>query len=406
MTRELRDELEAIIRGWNAYEIDRGAVPVIDFDFRPDVVSRVPIASRLEAWTRCVDLLHRAQKHQDEPVTQRAMADVAYLGALLGERLPLAEYIRRTQGCRAIGWSEEDVQRRRTQAQAALDAIGVAWGPDTSRDLTEAQGPITVAQAELEIRQAADDFEGSVRAATGAAAPFHLSIETADVDAYWHYWLDGAGSDVRLRLNLRAARLTHVRARQFALHEVLGHGLQSASIADFCLHNDVPWVRLLSVHAQQETLLEGLAQVLPLVVAPDDPELAACVRLDHYLGLVRGNLHVAINRGDSIQDCADYARIHVPYWDDNDISDHLSDRSVNPQLRSYLWSYAAGVDWFVNLIDAHGPVSSVLRAAYREPLSPAGLVALWPEGPALVGTPEPPPAETSRQTPAPVRAVS
>jgi hypothetical protein len=51
------------------------------------------------------------------------------------------------------------------------------------------------------------------------------------VDAYWAYWLDGAGQRVRLRLNMPNATFTKVQARQFALHEVLGHGLQGASIS-------------------------------------------------------------------------------------------------------------------------------------------------------------------------------
>ncbi len=68
-----------------------------------------------------------------------------------------------------------------------------------------------------------------MRHATGSTAPFNLTIQTTEVDAYWAYWLDGAGDNVRLRLNLPRASFTKVAARQFALHEVLGHGLQGAS---------------------------------------------------------------------------------------------------------------------------------------------------------------------------------
>jgi hypothetical protein len=49
----LRDELEAILRGWNAYEVARGATPVIAFDLRPDLTEAVPVESRLEAYHRC-----------------------------------------------------------------------------------------------------------------------------------------------------------------------------------------------------------------------------------------------------------------------------------------------------------------------------------------------------------------
>jgi hypothetical protein len=37
VAHELRDELEAVLRGWNAYEVGRGAAPIIDYDLRPDI---------------------------------------------------------------------------------------------------------------------------------------------------------------------------------------------------------------------------------------------------------------------------------------------------------------------------------------------------------------------------------
>jgi hypothetical protein len=247
------------------------------------------------------------------------------------------------------------------------------------------QGPVSPEEAADEIRRAAEEFEPAVRAATGATASFGLSVETVDVDAYWAYWLDGSGSDIRVRLNTRQARFTHTRCREAALHEVLAHGLQSASIAEHSRTHDVPWVRLFSVHAQQQTLLEGLAQALPLFVAPGDEALTTNARLGHYLQLVRAQLHLAVNRGDSIASLVAYARDHAPFWDDEAISDLLTDRSVNPLLRSYLWSYSAGVDWFVNLAEAGGPVAAVLPAAYREPLRPVDLANLWPAGPPIGG---------------------
>lgn len=383
MPSPLRDELEAVLRGWNAYEIRRGAAPVIDYDLRPDITEAVPVQSRLETHRRCLDLLERAEQAGQSHVADRARADTAYLGALLGDRPPLADYIRSTQGCSALEWPSDYLDLRRKQAQACLDELGVPWDSSTADQLRELGTPITADEAATQIRSAAEQYEPAVRAATGATAAYTLSIETTDVDAYWGYWVDGSGSDVRLRLNLRRARFTRTRSRQFALHEVLGHGLQSASIAGYSMEHDVPWVRLFSVHAQQQTLLEGLAQALPLLVAPDDAFLTACVRLDHYLHLVRGNLHLALNRGDLIDTCVRYARAHVPFWSDEEISDTLTDRSVSPLLRSYLWSYVAGIDWFVNLADAGAPVPAVLHAAYREPLRPADLTALWPDGPRL-----------------------
>src|SRR5882757_5924869 len=106
MTLALRDELEAVLRGWDAYERSRGALPIIDFDFRPDLTEHTPVHSRLEALSRCTDILARAEAAGNRHVARRAQADATYLRALLGERLLLGDYLRRTQGSDAFGWSE------------------------------------------------------------------------------------------------------------------------------------------------------------------------------------------------------------------------------------------------------------------------------------------------------------
>jgi hypothetical protein len=76
----------------------------------------------------------------------------------------------------------------------------------------------------------------------------------------------------------------------------------------------------------------------------------------------------------------------VPWWTDEAIARELYDRSRDPQLRSYLWSYPAGIDWFVRLVEAGGTTpTEVLREAYKRPLIPSELHELWPTGPVIGG---------------------
>ncbi|MEV8440780.1 hypothetical protein AB0425_25675 [Actinosynnema sp. NPDC051121] len=380
----VRDRLEQVLRSWHAYETSRDAPAVIDFDCHPTGQDAPAAENRLDVQRQLLELQEAASG--DPVLAERLAAGLAYLGALLGERLPLNDYVRLTQGCAAAGWPGEYVARRGEQAKAHLAELGIGWHGTTDQDLESLEGRLTPDDAPAAIQQAADELEPLVRQATGATAEFRLRIETADVDAYWAYWLDGAGQDVRLRLNLRRARFTTVRARQFALHEVLGHGLQYASLAERCATENVPWVRLLSVFSPHQVLFEGLAQALPLFVTPHDPALAARVRLDHYLRLVEAELHLAINDGVSAADCAAHARARVPFWSDATIADHLTDCGTDPLLRSYLWSYPAGIDWFVALAETPGTVATeVLHAAYRDPLTPRDLAARWPAGPAIGG---------------------
>ncbi|MFI6580958.1 hypothetical protein [Embleya sp. NPDC050493] len=395
----VRDEIEAAIRAWHHLEIDRGGAPIIDFDFFPEAEPVAAACDRLAVHARLSDLAATPAVADAPCLATRVNADLAYLGAQLGERRDLDEYVRATQGCAAVGWSGDYVGERAAIARELLGELGIGWHDATDRELRIAEEPLPADSAPAEIRAATADFEPAVRKVTESEASYELTIECVDVDAYWAYWLDGAGRHVRLRLNPRNARFTRVGARQFALHEVLGHGLQAASFAHRCTSEDVPWVRVLSVHGPTQVVLEGLAQALPLFVAPDDAVLIARVRLDHYLQLVRSELHLAINRGVGVATCAAHARARVPFWTDEQIADLICDRGANPLLRSYLWAYPAGFDWFVRLAEEAGPVAAdVLRAAYRAPLLPDDLYDLWGDGPQVggSGTPLAPPALTRR----------
>jgi hypothetical protein len=382
----LRDEIEKTLRAWNAYELSRGAPAAVDFDCYPDDLQVEPAESRLAVYRQLIGLHNQAGRSGEPRLARRLEADIAYLAALMGEHPPLSSYVLATQGCPAAGWPAEYVTGRGEAARKGLEALGLTWGPKTGDDLKQFEGPIDIIDVPEAIRQAAVEYESAVRKATGADAAYELTIETTNVDAYWTYWLDGTGQQVRLRLNLRDAEFTSVGARQFALHEILGHGLQGASFAARCAREDVPWVRLMSVHAPQQVLLEGLAQAMPLFITPGEEVLAARVRLDHYTQLVRAEIHVALNAGSSVEECAEHAAARVPWWTDTQISSILTDRGADPLLRSYLWAYPAGFDWFAALADADTDViGRVLHAAYQDPLTPDDLAALWPEGPPIGG---------------------
>jgi hypothetical protein len=399
MTTSVRDRIETTLRAWDGYERQRGANPVIDYDCAPPARSApsgspsapthpAPASSRVAVLAELSAIADEPACRADARLATRVDADLTYLRAMLGQRLPLADYVRRTQGCAVAGWPDDHLTQVGDQARACLADLGVDWDDRALTHLARVEGMLRGQDAADAIEEAASELEPLVRAATGTDAPYRLTIESADVDAYWSYWLDGAGTDARLRLNRRRAEFSETQARVFALHEVLGHALQSASwYARWSANDDDGAVRLLSVHTDTQVLLEGLAQALPLFVTGDDARAVARVRLAHYTQLVRAGLHLAVNDGTPIADCVAWARDRVPFWSDEEIGNALTDRGVDPQLRSYLWAYPAGVDWFVALADSGDAAArtAVLRAAYRGPLAPADLMALWPAGPIIGG---------------------
>lgn len=376
----LRDQVEAVLRSWDGYERGRGAAAIIDFDCCPAESDVQPASGRMTILRRLIELAEDA----DDVLRARIDSHITYLRGLLGERLPLAEYIRRTLDCEATGWPGDYVTQIGDKARQRLDDVGIGWSPSTLRDLAAAEGTIDADAAPDAIRQAVAEAEPLVRRIVDSDAPYSLNIEPTNLPAYWAYWLDGRGRNIRLRLNLRDASFTKVTVRQFALHEVLGHGLKGASYADRVAREDVPWVRVLSVHASHQVLLEGLAQTLPLFITPDDEAVITRVALEHYAYLVRAELHLAINAGVSVLDCVHHARTRVPWWTDDAVADALTDRSTDPLLRSYLWAYPAGQDWFTQLAATDPEIwQNILRQAYQTPLTTSELTELWPKGPAI-----------------------
>ena len=125
-----------------------------------------------------------------------------------------------------------------------------------------------------------------------------------------------------------------------------------------------------------------------MFTTPDEVRLMTYQRVTHYTHLVRAELHRAINAGHTVRECVDHARARVPWLSAHEIGNLLSDRGTEPLLRSYLWPYPAGTNWFMNLADHGDPatIDKVLRTAYHHPLTPTDLAELWPAGPVIGGS--------------------
>lgn len=359
---------------------------MIDFDCAPPADTPRPFDNRFAALDQLTRLRAEANAQHKPVLIAHLDAHIAYLCALMGQQLPFDEYISITQGCAPRGWTWDYMEQRAGIAKDALGSLGIAWDEHTWRNLRSVSEQLPASEVGAAIADYADKHESNVRRLVDTAAEFNLTIEDVELDAYWSYWLDGSGHDTRLRINKNKASLSHIDAYRFALHEVLGHALQYSSLTAQAEFNTVEWPRILAVHCPHQVLFEGLAQVLPWIASRDDEVVVARTRIDHFMNLIRGQIHILINSGVTAADCRDLAHRQVPWWTDEQIANELYDRSRNPQFRSYLWSYSAGIDWFIRLVEAGGTTpTEVLREAYKRPLTPSDLHELWPAGPIIGG---------------------
>ncbi|MGH3806631.1 MAG: hypothetical protein ACRDRU_08360 [Pseudonocardiaceae bacterium] len=382
----LRDAVEEAVRRWDALERSRGEAPVIDFDCAPPADKPRPFDNRFVALDQLTRLRVEANAQHQPVLSVYLDAHIAYLCALMGQQLPFGEYISVTQGCAPRGWTRDYLEQCAGIVKDALGSLGISWDEHTWRNLRSVSESLPASEVGAAIADYADQHESSVRRLVDTDAEFNLTIEDVEVDAYWSYWLDGSSHDTRLRINKNKTSFSHVDAYRFALHEILGHALQYSSLTAQAETNTVEWPRILAVHCPHQILFEGLAQVLPWIASPDDEIVVARTRIDHFMNLIRGQIHILINSGVTAADCRDLAHHRVPWWTDDEIARELYDRSRNPQFRSYLWSYTAGMDWFIRLVEEGGATpAEVLREAYKRPLTPSELHELWPAGPIIGG---------------------
>src|SRR5205814_9255681 len=97
----LRNSTEAVLRAWDAHETARGAKSVIDYDLCPSLTPAAPVASRLDAYWLLAGFRDEATRAGQSRLAQEIGAHLAYLRELMGQRAPLDEYVRATQGCPA-----------------------------------------------------------------------------------------------------------------------------------------------------------------------------------------------------------------------------------------------------------------------------------------------------------------
>ena len=221
----LRNAVEDAIRRWDALERSRGEAPVIDFDCAPPADKPHPFQNRFTV----LDALNRLgndTKEQHPALRAQLDAHIAYLRAVIGEQIPFDQYIFMTQGCAARGWTRDYVEHRAQMAKDALGSLGVLWDNDTWINTCNLSEQLPAADVASAIGEYADRYEPTIRQLVDTNATFNLTIEDVQVDAYWSYWLDGAGHDARLRINKRNASFSRVDAYRFALHELLGHAHQ------------------------------------------------------------------------------------------------------------------------------------------------------------------------------------
>lgn len=361
---------------WDRHERANNRPAIVDYA-PASPRDETPVLARWDVRERLIELQNEAP---NTAAHQRIDAHLAYLDATCGVREPLTTYVQRTQGLTPHEAPEAYVQELQSRLQVSLGDLGLTFADDLPEALENAEGLVRIEDIPELFRDILATWKPTFDAYVRQTGDWSLDIEIVEIDDYWSYWVDGIGSSFRLRINRRNARFTSVLATQFVFHELLGHASQLDAWRRSSEAGAVtPWRIYSSVHTPHQPLLEGLAQALPLFVneAADAPLLLR-IQLSHFMQLARNQIHVWAESVNDLRAIIDRATQLVPWWTPDKIVREIQDRSVNPLLRSYLYAYPAGLDFFTRAschLDESARQSLVERC-YAEPLFPSELESL------------------------------
>lgn len=369
---DLDDRLCRLLVGWDALEQRNGAKGIIDFN-----VAGIVEADRFEHRVDVLEAIVELRRSCDPGsfVGQRLTAHETYLRALMGQQFSFDAYVAATQAVLPATLPDRQLRAARTVAETQLAELGVNPNGSIDDQLSALDPPLPFDTVEQTFRSMLDEHRHSLEDVIGQPVPFELTIEDVEVDEYWSYWVDGAGTEFRLRLNRKRGSFTRVECLQFTFHELLAHCGQMKAWATHIAAGNLPrYFGLTTVHAPEQVMLEGLAQTLPLLIpneAMTDPVLAVRLALMRHRLMIDNNLHCMINTGATVERCASYHE----HWSLGSstrraITD-LAARGAGPLYRSYLYAYPAGCELFWSAHERLRPEqqAELVRACYRGPQS-------------------------------------
>jgi hypothetical protein len=382
-------QLVLTYRGWDAYERSRGGPNIVDFDLST-IEGAASFGSRQ-------DVLSALEKLHDQlsPVTEeeeflraRIRGSITYLRVLMGQQIKFQDYLNETLGFEVRPFTDQEVESARSEVSKALAPFGIDMRRE-DRERFEHQLLIHDPDAIKQGIVGQQDFWLSRLRETGIPVPrqLPLTVEFAEVDAYWNNWISGSARDgITLQINIHPRkRYDRGRPLVLCLHEVCGHAVQMSIWRELIVCGRLSQAcGLTTVHAPEMFVAEGLGQTVPELLADVSefsPEFHLSRALQYFGLIILHNAHLMIYEGVPVDKILQYARDRLPLSDSDALEAEIRDRGTNPLFRSYQLSYSTGEQTIKKLIRGLSveQKQKLFLAMYTIPMTPAQLLKVGEE---------------------------
>ena len=346
---------------------------IIDFDLREGTdfgeqltsrwsINRPSRAERSEYVSVLGRLLERFRKDAPPPDKQshfwkfsdaQIEASYWYAKRQAGHKMDTFEYIEMTQTFEPEFVPESLLQALSQRLISHAEEVTGSSDPASMEKWREANSLSRDGATDL-FREKAAQAVSKVKKFVGLYFDDDFDVEPVDVNEYWWVW---ANTDERgrflFRQNFSTERnkiWTPGKADELGWHEGY-HKARMARRKELIRRGKLhPFFGLTTVHGPEAAVDEGLAQTLvyfvPGAYESLSPEGKLRVEESVLRSMVYGNIHLRINdprESLSPGQITRYVRTHIP-WEPRKIIDRESkDRTTDPLLQTYRYSYALGV---------------------------------------------------------------
>lgn len=337
--------------GWDKFERKSSKLSIIDFN----LLGANWVPKKYTSRYQILNDLKRSCKLKDvsNSVKAKITANVTYLRSLMGQRYAFKDYILNTQHIPTIEFQEIYLSSIKNRFCKALDNLSVRYDRNSIRSLDLQESKIKLHDIGDYFTQVFSEEKTKLEDIIGQSIEFELEIELAEEDAYWSYWVDGKGSNFRLRFNKSNKDYPLTEAIQFIYHELLEHCSQMAlwKREIDCRRMSPVW-GLTCVHGPEQFLFEGLAQTLPLYIKSEKSNTSMMetrILLSLLSYLISNNVHLYINEGKSIEYCLKFAKKYLPWIRNDRFAEGLKSKSNDVLFRSYQYVYSQSFDFFYRM---------------------------------------------------------
>jgi len=388
LPKALDRDLVELYRSWDKMERAHHKNTIIDFDLATSseikaAKDREEVLARFEAAMKRDDVGQLPEAVR-ELVTLRLNASRTYLLALLGTRIPFADYVAQTLGVQPHLFEEAVIEHAASEVNSALEQLGL---PGKSIAFTRDQA--LRFQEEFLIRDESrlprqfDYYLSKWLPVLHGWFSFQLNgydirLEFAREDAYWKNWISGQLDlgEINFRINIHSRHVWYAGSPEtLALHEYCGHAVQMILWHQRIKQGLLPqFFGILTVHFPDQFMLEGLAEVLPYIL-PDGVQLekksVVLRNLQYYTLLVMNNVHILANQPDGVREAHEYAVRRLPFTSEEVINAEIRDRRDHPLFRTYQYVYGISKHTFLTYLRKLDREAGreLLKIAYTRPMT-------------------------------------